>query len=62
MKNITFNGYNPSIQFLRSDKSFRITIDVSKDQWENIKDIPLLPEGVYEIDIKPIAEEENDDL
>jgi hypothetical protein len=57
MEKITFEGYNPSIQFLRRDKSFRITIDVSRDQWENIKDVPLLPEGVYEIEIKPVAKD-----
>ena len=52
---IKFKGYNICPQFLRSDKSFRITIDISKDQVKNVEDILLqkLPEGIYKITIEP---------
>ena len=53
---IKFKGYNICPQFLRSDKSFRITIDLSKDQIKNVEDILLqrLPEGIsYKITIEP---------
>ena len=52
---IKFSGYNIVLQFLRSDKSARVVIDTSLDQWDFIKDIPKLPEGIYEIIIKPVA-------
>ena len=57
---IKFTGYNIQPQFLRSDKSFRITIDISKDQIENVQDIVLqrLPDGLYKITIQPEVEEE----
>lgn len=57
--NISFDGYNISPQFLRTDKSVRITIDISHDQLENVKDIILqkIPDGIYEVVIKPKVEE-----
>ena len=60
MEKIIFKGYNIQPQFLRTDKSVRITIDISKDQIENVKDILLqkLPDGIYIIEIKPEVEEE----
>ena len=56
---INFEGYNIQPQFLRTDRSVRITIDISKDQLENVKDIVLqkIPDGVYEVIIKPKIEE-----
>lgn len=59
MNQTKFQGYNIIIQFLRTDKSFRITIDTGRDQWENIKDIPLLPDGIYNITIEPEVDEES---
>jgi len=50
---IEFDGYNISLQFLRTDKSVRVIIDTSLDQYDAIKDIPKLPEGIYRIVIKP---------
>lgn len=50
---IKFEGYQPTLKFLRSDKSVRVEIDVSLDQWDRIAPIPTLPEGVYEITLKP---------
>jgi len=43
---------------MKTDKSFRVIIDVSLDEYNNIKDIPLLPEGVYEVELKPEVIEE----
>ena len=60
MSQIKFQGYNILHQVLRTDKSVRITIDISKDQLENVRDILLqkLPEGVYKITIEPEVEEQ----
>jgi len=58
---IRFKGYNIQPQFLRTDKSVRITIDISQNQLENVQDILLqkLPEGIYKITIEPeVVEEE----
>ncbi len=57
---IEFQGYNIQPQYLRSDRSVRITIDISQDQLENVQDILLkrLPDGIFEITIEPKVEEE----
>ena len=60
MREIKFDGYNLALKFLRSDKSVRVEIDTSIDQYDNIKDIPKLPDGVYEIVIKPKVEVEDE--
>jgi hypothetical protein len=56
---IKFDGYDIQPQWLRTDKSVRVNIEVSKDQLEKIQDILLmrLPEGIYEITIEPKVEE-----
>ena len=56
---IEFNGYNITPQYLRTDKSVRITIDISQDQLENVNDILLnkLTEGMYKVTIEPDVEE-----
>lgn len=56
---IKFEGYSISPQYLRTDKSTRITIDVSDDQLDNIEDILMkrLAEGIYTITIEPKMEE-----
>jgi hypothetical protein len=58
MDKIEFNGYNVLLQFLRTDKSVRVTIDTSLDQYQKIKDIPLLPDGIYRITVEPEVREE----
>ena len=58
MSKIKFNGYNLTLKFLRSDKSVRVEIDTSMDQYDNIKEIPKLPDGVYRIKIEPEVEEQ----
>ena len=55
---IKFNGYNLTLQFLRTDKSVRVLIDTSMNEYDNIKEIPKLPDGVYKIIIVPEAEEQ----
>lgn len=54
---INFEGYNIQLVFLRTDKSVRVTIDTSLNQWDNIKEVPTLPEGIYEIEIRPVIQE-----
>ena len=58
MSEVKFQGYNPALQFLRTDKSIRVTFDTSLNEYDNIKDIPKLRDGIiYEITIKPVVEE-----
>lgn len=56
MENITFNAYNPSLKYLISDKSVRVSFETSQDQYNIVKEIPNLPEGLYRITIEPIIE------
>ena len=56
MNKTTFIGYNIVLQFLRTDKSVRVIIDTSMDEYDKIKDIPKLPEGIYKIEITPVIE------
>jgi hypothetical protein len=52
---IKFRGENIFVQPLRTDKSFRVTIDTGLDEYDSIKDIPKLPaEQNYEIVIRPV--------
>ena len=55
---IKFSGYNLTLQFLRTDKSVRVLIDTSMNEYDNIKEIPKLPDGVYRIKIEPEVEEQ----
>jgi hypothetical protein len=57
MEKIIFKGYNLYLKTMRSDKSFRVEIDVGLDEYDNIKELPKLPEGIYEITLKPEVEE-----
>jgi hypothetical protein len=56
---LKFEAYNIEPSFLRTDKSQRISMDLSQDQVMNAKEIFLrqLPEGLYQITIKSV---END--
>lgn len=51
---LKFQAYNIEPSFLRTDKSQRISMDLSQNEVLNAKEIFLrqLPEGVYEITIK----------
>lgn len=60
MRTIKFQGYNITPQFMRTDKSVRVIIEISNDQREAIGEILLgkMPEGLYDIQISPVVEEE----
>jgi len=51
-----FEAYSFTIRQLK-DAGIRLTMDISLDQWENIKDIPTLPAGIYKVEIEPEMEE-----
>lgn len=54
---VQFDGYNITPKFLKTDKSWRIEIETSKDQVENINAILKgLPEGIYEVVIRAKAD------
>jgi len=57
MEKIVFKGYDVFLKQLRTDKGFRIEVDTGLDEYDNIKDIPKLPSGVYKIIIEPEIEE-----
>lgn len=60
MAKLIFFGYNITPKFLRTDKSWRVEIDVSQDQVRNIGQILMgLPEGLYQIEIKPVVNDPN---
>ena len=55
MEKIEFQGSNIFLQGFKSNKdSFRVSIDCGIDSYQAIKDIPLLPEGMYKVTIEPI--------
>ncbi len=47
-----FQGYNAFIKQQRTDKGFRVEIDVSQDQYDNIKDLPKIEEEILNITIE----------
>ena len=50
---IKFKGYNIMLQFMKTDKSFRVIIETGLDEYDNIKDLPKLAEGIYSVIIEP---------
>ena len=53
---ITFKAYSPFIKQLRSDRGWRVELEVSQDQYDAIKELPKLEERVLKVTI----EEENE--
>lgn len=51
--NLEFKAYNLFLKTMRSDKSFRVEMDISLDEYDNIKELPKIAEGVYKIKIEP---------
>ena len=51
-----FKGYNIFVKNIR-DGGHRVEIDVSKDEYDKIKDLPKLAEGIYRVVIKPDVKE-----
>jgi hypothetical protein len=46
-----FIGFDPFIRQNRTDKGFRVEINVSQDQYDQIKDLVKLQEKILEIEI-----------
>lgn len=53
---VTYVAYNPVLQFMRSDKSVRVIVDTSKDQWAEVSRIPDLPNGTYKVTMELLDE------
>ena len=52
---LEFVGETPFLKTFKSNRdSFRVEIDTGKYSWEQIKDIPNLPEGTYKVTIETI--------
>lgn len=56
---LIFLGYNPIVKTFRNPppRSFRVEIDISADEYDNVKNLNTLPEGMYQIEVKPILED-----
>jgi len=48
---ISFLAFNPIVKQLRTDKGFRVELDVSQDQYDVIKELPKLQDVILKIDI-----------
>ena len=46
-----FIAFNPYIHQLRTDKGWRITFDLSEDQYDKIKDLPKLQDILLKVSI-----------
>lgn len=46
---IKFQAYNPFIKQLRTDKGWRVEVDVSEDQYDAIKDLPKLQDKILQV-------------
>lgn len=52
-----FIGYDIFLKTLKSNKdSFRVEIETGKDQYNALKEIPNMPQGLYKVIIEPIIE------
>ena len=49
---IKFQAFNPFIKQLRTDKGWRIELDVSQDQYDTIKELPKFDEQILNITIE----------
>ena len=47
-----FKGYNPYIYQYRGDKGWKVSFDVSQDEYDTIKDLPKLQDMVFDIHIE----------
>ena len=56
---IEFRGDNLFLKTFKTNKdSFRVEIDCGRDSYDVIKEIPMLPNGLYKIAIETLIEEE----
>ena len=58
-KKIEFEGYNPFIRQLRTDKGWRVEIDISQSEYDIIKDLPKIQDKRLKISIEETKEEPN---
>ncbi len=58
MEDIKFKGYQPALQLFRTEGNFaRVSFEISRDEYQNVRDFPLLEKDcMYEIIIKKISE------
>ncbi len=56
---IKFNAYQPNLTLFRTDgMPARVDVSISMNEYDKVKDIPLLPRDVmYEITIKQVEEQ-----
>lgn len=54
---IKFIAYNPFIKQLRTDRGWRVELEVSQDQYDAIKDLPKFEDQVFEVQLRPIDPE-----
>ena len=62
LKKIEFEGYNPFIRQLRTDKGWRVEIEVSQDQYDKIKELPKIQDKGLKViieEIKPTTTHKN---
>lgn len=55
---IKFTAYNPFIKQQRSDKGWRVELDVSQDQYDLIKELPKLEDRSLSVTIEDKGERE----
>lgn len=51
-KQIKFQGFNPFIKQIRSDKGWRVEIDVSENEYDAIKELPKFGDTILNITIE----------
>jgi len=56
---IKFKVYNPYIKQMRTDRGWRVELDVSENEYDNIKDLPKLQGQLLEITIEETKENES---
>lgn len=56
-KKITFEGYNPFIRQLRTDKGWRVEIDISQSEYDKIKNLPKIQEKRLKINIEELEDQ-----
>lgn len=49
---VKFLGFDPFIKQLRTDKGWRVEIDVPEEEYKNIKDLPSMQGKILEVQIK----------
>jgi len=56
-KKIEFEGYNPFIRQLRTDKGWRVEFDISQNDYDKIKDLPKIQEKRLKIAIEELEDQ-----